>query len=161
MRRPTCRPRSRLRTTWPGPPDRAAAATPHRAPAGRYLGRIPRLGGAMPELTHEVFNQPEPLVDTNLFETNRPLRDALRLNAPQLDTAALQALGALAGSGEMQAHARLANVHTPELRTHDRFGRRIDEVEFHPSYHALMAAAVGAGLHGTPWAGGPSAHVLR
>ena len=51
----------------------------------------------------------------------------------------------------MQAHARLANIHTPQLHTHDRFGRRIDEVEFHPSYHALMAAAVGAGLHGTPW----------
>jgi putative acyl-CoA dehydrogenase len=119
------------------------------------------LGGTMPELTHEVFNQPEPLVDTNLFETNRPLRDALRFNAPDLDTAPLRELGALAGSGAMQAHARLANVHTPELRTHDRFGRRIDEVEFHPSYHALMSAAVGAGLHGTPWAGGTSAHVLR
>ena len=52
----------------------------------------------------------------------------------------------------MQAHARLANVHTPELHTHDRFGRRIDQVEFHPSYHALMTAAVGAALHGTPWA---------
>ncbi|MBC5786250.1 isovaleryl-CoA dehydrogenase [Ramlibacter sp. USB13] len=115
----------------------------------------------MPELTHEVFNQPEPLVDTNLFETNRALRDALRFNAPDLDMAPLQALGALAGSGDMQAHARLANTHTPELRTHDRFGRRIDEVEFHPSYHALMSAAVQAGLHGTPWAGGTSAHVLR
>src|SRR3954463_12914145 len=115
----------------------------------------------MPELTHEVFNQPEPLVDVNLFETNRALQDALRFNAPDLDVAPLRTLGALAGSGTMQAHARLANVHTPELRTHDRFGRRIDEVEFHPSYHALMSAAVRAGLHGTPWAGGPSAHVLR
>ena len=62
----------------------------------------------------------------------------------------------------MQAHARLANVHTPQLHTHDRFGRRIDEVEFHPSYHALMTAAVGAGLHGTPWTGtSASPHVLR
>ena len=115
----------------------------------------------MPELTHEVFNQPEPLVDTNLFETNQPLRDALRLNAPALDTAPLAKLGALAGSAAMQEHARLANTHTPELRTHDRFGRRIDQVEFHPSYHALMAAAVDNGLHGTPWAGGADAHVLR
>lgn len=115
------------------------------------------------DATHEVFNQPEPLVDTNLFETNRALRDALRFNAPQLDTAPLSRLGALAGSGAMQVHARLANTHTPELRTHDRFGRRIDEVEFHPSYHALMGAAVGAGLHGTPWAeqGAASPHVLR
>jgi putative acyl-CoA dehydrogenase len=102
--------------------------------------------------THEVFNQPEPLVDVNLFETNRPLQDALRFNAPQADTQALARLGALAGRAPMQVHARLANTHAPELHTHDRFGRRIDEVEFHPSYHVLMAAAVEAGLHGTPWA---------
>jgi putative acyl-CoA dehydrogenase len=106
----------------------------------------------MADTTHEVFNQPEPLADTNLFETNRPLRDALRLHAPDLDTEPLAKLGQLAGSAEMQAHARLANTHSPELRTHDRFGRRIDEVEFHPSYHVLMSAAVEAGLHGTPWA---------
>ncbi len=114
------------------------------------------------DATHEVFNQPAPLAGYNLFETHRPLRDALRFNAPALDTAPLEALGAAAGSAAMQAHARLANVHTPVLHTHDRYGRRIDEVEFHPSYHALMAAAVGAGLHGTPWLGGSaSPHVLR
>jgi putative acyl-CoA dehydrogenase len=112
--------------------------------------------------THEVVNQPEPLVDYNLFETNRPLRDALKFNAPQLHVAQLQELGVTLGSAEMQAHARLANTHTPQLHTHDRFGRRIDEVEFHPSYHLLMAAAVGAGLHGTPWTGiSESPHVQR
>lgn len=112
--------------------------------------------------THEVLNQPAPLVDYNLFETNQPLQDALKLNVPQLDTASLRALGERMGSAEMQTHARLANVHTPQLHSHDRFGRRIDQVEFHPSYHALMGAAVGAGLHGTPWAGeGASPHVLR
>jgi len=112
--------------------------------------------------THDVFNQPEPLVDYDLFATNRALQDALRFNAPALQLAPLQALGRELGSAGMQAHARLANVHTPELHTHDRFGRRIDEVEFHPSYHALMKAAVGAGLHGTPWAGeGASPHVQR
>ncbi|MDQ3060641.1 MAG: acyl-CoA dehydrogenase family protein [Pseudomonadota bacterium] len=113
------------------------------------------------DITHEVFNQPEPLVNYNLFETNRPLRDALRFNAPELDAAELadlSALGARLGTPEMQAHARLANVHPPELHTHDRFGRRIDQVEFHPSYHALMAAAVGAGLHGVPC--GPQAGAL-
>ncbi len=104
------------------------------------------------ETTHEVFNQPEPLVNYNLFETNRPLQSALKFNAPGLDTAELKQLGASLGSSVMQTHARLANVHTPELHTHDRFGRRIDQVEFHPSYHALMSVAVGAGLHGTPWA---------
>jgi putative acyl-CoA dehydrogenase len=112
--------------------------------------------------THEVLNQPEPLVNYNLFEGNRALQGALKLNAPGLDTASLAALGAKLGSAEMQVHARLANIHTPVLRSHDRFGRRIDQVEFHPSYHALMAAAVGAGIHGTPWVhGGESPHVLR
>ena len=116
----------------------------------------------MTELTHEVFNQPQPLVDYNLFDGNRALQAALKLNAPALDTATLAALGAKLGSAEMQTHARLANIHTPGLRSHDRFGRRIDQVEFHPSYHALMAAAVGAGIHGTPWVhGGKSPHVLR
>ena len=114
----------------------------------------------MSVLTHEVFNQPRPLVGYNLFERNGALQAALKLNAPQLDTTALSALGALLGTREMQTHARLANVHTPQLRSHDRYGHRIDEVEFHPSYHALMAAATGAGLHGTPWTqGGPSPHV--
>ena len=106
------------------------------------------------DITHEVFNQPDPLVNYNLFESNRSLRDALKFNAPGLgtgDMAELTQLGARLGTAEMQTHARLANVHTPELHTHDRFGRRIDQVEFHPSYHALMSEAVGAGLHGTPW----------
>lgn len=104
-------------------------------------------------VTHEVFNQPEPLANYNLLEGNRALRDALKFNAPSLDTTGLLQLGARLGSEEMQAHARLANVHTPQLHSHDRFGRRVDQVEFHPSYHALMASATEAGLHGTPWAG--------
>ncbi len=99
--------------------------------------------------THEVFNQPAPLVNVNLFAINRAMQAALAFNAPALDTAPLHALGAIVGSAEMQVHARLANVHTPQLKTHNRFGQRIDQVEFHPGYHALMAEAVGAGLHGT------------
>jgi putative acyl-CoA dehydrogenase len=111
--------------------------------------------------THEVFNQPTPLANYNTFATNRPLQDALRFNAPAFEAADLERLGAGLGSAEMQAHARLANVHTPQLHTHDRFGHRIDIVEFHPSYHALMALSTGAGLHGTPWAGGVHAHLRR
>ncbi|VTU25712.1 isovaleryl-CoA dehydrogenase [Variovorax sp. RA8] len=114
------------------------------------------------DATHEVFNQPEPLADYNLFDTNRPLADALKFNAPQLELSPLAHLGGVLGSGEMQAHARLANTNPPVLHTHDRFGRRIDEVEFHPSYHVLMKTAVGAGLHGTPWTGASmSPHVQR
>ena len=113
--------------------------------------------------THEVFNQPLALADYNLFTGNQGMRAALSFNAPALDTAALTELGARLGSREMQGHARLANVHTPRLHSHDRFGRRIDQVEFHPSYHALMGLAVGAGLHGTPWTeqASGSAHLQR
>ncbi|MFN7727162.1 MAG: isovaleryl-CoA dehydrogenase [Rubrivivax sp.] len=111
--------------------------------------------------THQVFNQSTPLQDVNLFSRNRPLQDALRHHAPRLDTRALQALGAEVGSATLQAHARLANTHGPQLHTHDRFGHRVDEVEFHPSYHALMASALGHGLHGTPWARGADAHIER
>ncbi|RZT91424.1 isovaleryl-CoA dehydrogenase [Rivibacter subsaxonicus] len=111
--------------------------------------------------THEVANQPLALADTNLFEHNVPLREALAHHAPALDAVSLSALGALAGSAEMQAHARLANTLTPQLKSHDRFGRRIDQVEFHPSYHALMQVACEAGLHGAPWAEGAHAHLRR
>ena len=61
----------------------------------------------------------------------------------------------------MQRHARLANAFSPQRHTHDRFGHRIDEVEFHPSYHALMAEAMAQGLHATPWSLGPGAHIDR
>jgi putative acyl-CoA dehydrogenase len=112
--------------------------------------------------THEVFNQPAALADYNLFDTNRPLRDALKFNAPVLDTDELSQLGAALGSGAMQTHARLANVHGPVLHSHDRVGRRVDQVEFHPSYHELMKLATGAGLHGTPWSDEEaSPHVRR
>ncbi|HEX6018022.1 MAG TPA: acyl-CoA dehydrogenase family protein [Burkholderiaceae bacterium] len=111
--------------------------------------------------THEVTNQSTPFADVNLFDSDRGLRDALRFNAPQFDTAALSALGAEAGSAATVEHARLANVHTPELRTFDRFGHRIDQVEFHPSYHVLLGGALRHGLHGAPWSRGPGAHIER
>ena len=111
--------------------------------------------------THEVFNQPAPLADVNLFAVNRPLRDALATLMPALDTAPLMAAGAEFGSAAMREHARLANIHTPVLHTHSRVGHRIDEVEFHPSYHALLGTALRHGLHGSPWAGGPGEHVRR
>jgi putative acyl-CoA dehydrogenase len=111
--------------------------------------------------THEVFNQAEPLSDVNLLRINRPLNDALRVLAPALDTQRLDALGAEMGSAAMQQHARLANAHEPVLHAHDRVGRRVDEIEFHPSYHVLLGAALRHGLHGAPWAAGPLAHVER
>jgi putative acyl-CoA dehydrogenase len=116
------------------------------------------------QTTHDVLNQATALVDYNLLTGNLPLLAALKFNAPNLDTAELNSLGQTLGTAEMQTHARLANVHTPLLHSHDRFGNRIDQVEFHPSYHALMNAAVGAGLHGTPWAEAitqPHSHIKR
>jgi len=111
--------------------------------------------------THEVINQSTPFVDVNLFDTDRALRDALKFNLPAFDAKALSALGAEAGSAQTVAHARLANAHIPELHTHDRFGHRVDQVEFHPSYHALLGGALRHGLHGTPWSRGAGAHVER
>ena len=76
--------------------------------------------------------------------------------------AELHELGELAGSPQTQEHARLANEHPPVLRTHDARGHRIDEVEFHPSWHVLLGTAVGHGLHAAPWADrAPGAHVAR
>jgi putative acyl-CoA dehydrogenase len=111
--------------------------------------------------THEVFNQPAALADVNLFAGHRALRDALAALVPALDTAPLHAAGAEFGSAAMQQHARLAHTHPPVLHSHDRVGRRIDEVEFHPSYHTLLATALRHGLHGTPWSVAPGAHVQR
>jgi putative acyl-CoA dehydrogenase len=111
--------------------------------------------------THAVENQSAPWRDVDLFASNRPLQEALKHHAPALDTTRLSALGRLAGSEPMHTHARLANAHRPQLHAHDPQGRRIDQVEFHPSYHALMGMALRFGLHGAPWgAGGPS-HVER
>ena len=113
--------------------------------------------------THTVFNQAEPLADTPLLAGNRALQSALAFHAPDMDTSALQSLGRQMGSRAMQTHARLANTHPPVLHSHDRLGRRVDQVEFHPSYHALMDAAAQAGLHGSPWdpAAGEGAHLRR
>ena len=114
-----------------------------------------------PVHTHEVFNQSTPLSGANLFSGNQALQDALRFNLPGYDAARFASLGAELGSAELQQHARLANSFGPQLKSHDRFGQRIDEVEFHPSYHALMARAMHHGLHGTPWVQGAGGHIAR
>ena len=111
--------------------------------------------------THVVENQSEPLVGHDVYTGDAALRDALAYHLPGADDAARRRFGLLLGSAPLQAHARLANIHTPVLHTHDRSGHRIDAVEFHPSYHALLGTAIEAGLHSTPWARGPGAHVER
>ena len=115
----------------------------------------------MSHVTHEVSNQATQLADVNLFSGNSALRDALRFHHPAYDEKRFIQLGAEMGSAAMQAHARLANLHKPVLHSHDRVGRRIDQVEFHPSYHALLASALSHGLHGTPWSRPAGAHIER
>jgi putative acyl-CoA dehydrogenase len=113
--------------------------------------------------THDVVNVPTPWSGVNLFDDDRALTAALSMagaDAGQLRR--LSDLGQLAGSPEAQDWARLANLYPPVLRTHDRYGNRIDEVEFHPSWHQLMEVAVGNGLHGAAWADpSPVAHLVR
>jgi putative acyl-CoA dehydrogenase len=108
-----------------------------------------------------VSNQPPPLEGYNLFAENRPLVEALRREGGGWAESRVEELGALLG-GEPLEWGVLANEHPPALHTHDRFGRRIDEVEFHPSWHALMELGVGAGLHALSWREPvPGAHVAR
>ncbi|MFI2714686.1 acyl-CoA dehydrogenase family protein [Micromonospora sp. NPDC018662] len=111
--------------------------------------------------THEVVNQVPPLVGHDTAD-DPALLDGLAREGAGWATAGLHALGRLAGGEAATEHGRLANEHPPVLRTHDRFGHRVDEVEFHPSWHELMRTAVGHGLHAAPWADDrPGAHVAR
>ncbi|WP_214415458.1 isovaleryl-CoA dehydrogenase [Sphaerisporangium fuscum] len=112
-------------------------------------------------LTHDVFNQVPPLTGHDV-STDPGLLEGVRREDADWALGELRTLGALAGSAKAQEWGRLANEHTPVLRTHDRYGNRVDEVEFHPAWHELMAVAVGHGLHAAPWASArPGAHVAR
>jgi putative acyl-CoA dehydrogenase len=112
-------------------------------------------------VTHDVLNQVPPLAGHDIAEDPALLEAASREGAGWA-AGDLHELGSLAGSAAIGEHARLANEHPPVLRSHDARGSRIDEVEFHPSWHTLMASAVGHGLHGSAWADtSPGAHVAR
>ncbi|HEX5205656.1 acyl-CoA dehydrogenase family protein [Paractinoplanes rhizophilus] len=111
--------------------------------------------------THEVFNQPPPLVDYDVSADAALLAGVAREGAPWA-VGDLHRLGKLAGTAEPQRWADEANRYEPRLVTHDRYGHRVDEVEFHPSWHSLMSVAVGEGLAGAAWASPkPGAHVAR
>ncbi|GAA3179586.1 acyl-CoA dehydrogenase family protein [Blastococcus jejuensis] len=112
--------------------------------------------------THEVTNQVPPLVGHDPVAGDAVLAEACRRHADEATLASLADLGRLAGSAEAQDWGRVANENPPKLRTHDRYGHRVDEVEFHPSWHQLMGTAVGHGLAGAPWVDpSPHAHVRR
>ena len=112
--------------------------------------------------THEVRNQPGDLVDYNAFTGDRALMEAVRAYGADWASPRLEKTGALVGSERIQRLARQANRNLPELRTHDRFGRRIDEVAFHPAYHELMDGIFSSEAHSLAWTEErPGAHVAR
>jgi putative acyl-CoA dehydrogenase len=115
-----------------------------------------------PHATHEVENQVPPLAPWNVFASDRALVEALRREGAAWAEERASAFGAMVGRPETVAQGALANEHRPVLRTHDRSGRRIDEVDFHPAWHALLGLGVAHGLHALPWREPrPGANVAR
>ncbi|CAM5683025.1 DNA alkylation response protein [Streptomyces canus] len=111
--------------------------------------------------THVVSNQPPPLSPYDASD-DPVLLEGLRREGAGWAEEGIRRLGLLAGSAKAQEWADQANRHEPVLRTHDRYGNRVDEVDFHPSWHHLMRTAVAEGLAGTPWSEDrPGAHVAR
>ncbi|MFC3493860.1 acyl-CoA dehydrogenase family protein [Glycomyces rhizosphaerae] len=112
--------------------------------------------------THIVANQPPPLVDLNLYDTNAPLREAADRAGAGWFARKAREIGSVLGSTEAAEWAVEAHRYPPVLRTHDRYGHRIDEVDFHPSWHVFMRLAVESGAHAMPWADPkPGAHAAR
>src|SRR2546421_9827268 len=111
--------------------------------------------------THEVLNQAPPLVGYNAFEEDRALVEAFEREGAGWARERAREIGEFAG-GEAIELGRVANENPPVLRTHDRYGNRIDEVEFHPAWHELMRRAVEHGAHTLPWRESrPGGHTAR
>jgi putative acyl-CoA dehydrogenase len=112
--------------------------------------------------THEVENQPVPLRDYNMWESDPVLREAVEREGARWAADHLDEYGALAG-GRLVDIGYTANENKPKLRSFDRYGRRVDEVEFHPAYHELMTEAMRYGMNGFAWrnANRAGAHVAR
>jgi putative acyl-CoA dehydrogenase len=106
-----------------------------------------------PWRTHTVANQPPPLVGLDVFASNLPLVEATAREGAGWIAERASALGLLVGEegGPGDLWGRLANENKPVLHTHDRYGNRIDEVEFHPAWHQLMTMGVEHELHSLPW----------
>jgi putative acyl-CoA dehydrogenase len=113
-------------------------------------------------VTHDVFNQAPPLQGYDVFAADRVLAEGVEREGASWSRAELAELGRLAGSEQAQTLGRMANENRPVLQAYDRYGNRIDVVEYHPAYHDLMATALAHGLHSGPWADPRAgAHVAR
>ena len=112
--------------------------------------------------THEVTNQPPPLEGYGLFGSDRALVEAVLREGGAGAAEPLHGFGRWLGEASTIRLGEQANRHPPALRTHDRFGHRIDDVEFHPAWHELLRRAVAERVHALPWAApAPGAHVVR
>jgi len=116
----------------------------------------------MATATHEVLNQPPPLEGHDAAALDLALLEGVAREGAAGRLGEVHRMGALAGEARWIRAGELANAHGPELRTHDRYGHRVDQVEYHPAYHDLLTVAVGEGLAGGPWADPePAPHVTR
>jgi putative acyl-CoA dehydrogenase len=122
----------------------------------------PRAAAAAPPSQKAATNQAPPLAGYNLYEADRALQEAVARGGAAWANDSLLQLGRRAGEPQAIELGFLANRHPPQLHTHDRYGNRRDEVEFHPAYHELMALGCGFGLHSSPWSEPRAgAHVAR
>jgi putative acyl-CoA dehydrogenase len=113
-------------------------------------------------VTHSVENQPQPLHNYNSYRSDTALQEAVLREGASWADADLSDFGELAGSEASIELGHQANANKPQLTTHDRYGHRIDQIDFHPSYHQLMRTAIEHGLHASPWSDPRSgAHVER
>ncbi len=111
--------------------------------------------------THEVTNQVPPLDGANLYRLDLPLQQWVQRYQGGWAEQRLDAYGGLAG-GPLMAAGFLANENKPVFRSHDRYGHRIDQVDFHPAYHELMRTAIEHGIPSLPWSEPqPGAQVAR
>ncbi|HEY2141320.1 MAG TPA: acyl-CoA dehydrogenase family protein [Solirubrobacteraceae bacterium] len=118
--------------------------------------------GDAPWRTHSVFNQPPPLEGVDVFSSNLPLLEATEREGAAWVRERAAELGKFVGGIPQQYWGRLANENKPILRTHDRYGNRLDEVDFHPAWHKLMKMGVEHELHSLPWTSQePFAHTAR
>src|SRR5262249_20159595 len=111
--------------------------------------------------THDVSNQPPPFENVNLFTSDVALQAPVAVAGGAMPAERLSAFGARTGSAKTAAWAMQANETAPRLKAFDRYGQRIDEVEFHPSYHRLMKLGIETGVSSAVWSGLAAGHVLH